>query len=438
MADGSQGRLEWANASGKPVKAPTAAIKQEKERLTEARAELKELQADLSIQPQRLQKLYLQNRDWPFAVWRERYLEQPLLRGFARRLIWLIEREGEQPVAALPDEGGDTLVSITGDPVDLKNAKVKLWHPMDSNIETIEAWRDRLEQLEVTQPFAQAWREVYALTEAELATQTYSNRWAAHILKQQQAMTLARLSGWTVTARMWVDQANDEPWHLYLPEYNLVAEYWAEGAGGDAPETNDSGAYNFVHTDRVTFFQTPDGAVDSAYGPRIGEPLPLDEIPDVIFSEVMRSCDLFTAVASIAADPAWLDRGQEVAHPSQWGGHADQYWHRANTSDLVESGKRRRAMLERIITRLAIAEKLSLTDKYLVVQGTRHTYQIHLGSGACSRSGRHICIVPKSTAKASKVWLPFEGDLTLSVIISKAVLLADDGKITDPVILNQL
>ena len=53
------------------------------------------------------------------------------------------------------------------------------------------------------------WREVYALTDAERTTGTYSNRWAAHLLKQHQAMTLARLNGWRVTHRMWVDAPND-------------------------------------------------------------------------------------------------------------------------------------------------------------------------------------------------------------------------------------
>lgn len=436
--EGSQAHIEWTNASGQIIKAPSKAMREEADLLKQVRADLKELQADLSIQPQRLQKLYLQNRSWPSDDWRERYLEQPLLRGLVRRLIWLVKRDGEDAVAALPDEAGNALVSITGEAVELENATIQLWHPMDSDVETVEAWRDRLEELEITQPFAQAWREVYALTDAERQTETYSNRWAAHILKQQQAMTLARLNGWTVTARMWVDQPNDEPWHLHLPEHNLVAEYWIEGAGGDDPETTESLAYLFVNTDRVTFFHAPEGSVDSAKGPGIGDPVPLNQIPSVVFSEVMRACDLFTAVASIATDEGWLDRGGDAAHPSQWGSDADRYWRETNTAELVASGQRRRAMLERIIPRLAIADRLTLTDKALVVQGTRHTYEIHLGSGACSRSGRHICIVPKNSAARGKVWLPFEGDKTLSIILSKAVLLAADGKITDPVILAQL
>lgn len=437
VAQGGQARIEWANADGQSVKAPTKAMKQEKDLIKQVRAELKELQADLSIQPQRLQRLYLQNRRWSVDQWRERYSEHPLLRGFARRLIWWVEREGHASVAALPDAQGDTLCTLNGEPVALEGALISLWHPLHSDVATIKAWRERLEALAITQPFAQAFREVYALTDAERQSATYTNRWAAHILKQHQAMTLARVNGWTVTARMWVDQPNNEPWHLYMPERNLVAEYWVEGAGGDDPETTESLAYSYINTDRVTFFRAPEGANDSAQGPATGDPLALDQIPPIVFSEVMRTCDLLTAVASIAADDQWLDRGGEAAHPNQWDRDADRYWREANTADLVASGQNRRAMLERIIPRLAIADQLTLDDNSLIVQGTRHTYRIHLGSGACSRDGRHICIVPKTASAKNQVWLPFEGDRTLSIILSKAVMLAADDKITDPVILAQ-
>jgi hypothetical protein len=36
------------------------------------------------------------------------------------------------------------------------------------------------------------------------------------------------------------------------------------------------------------------------------------------------------------------------------------------------------------------------------------------------------------------LFLPFEGDHTLSIILSKAFLLAEDKKITDPTITSQI
>jgi hypothetical protein len=49
--------------------------------------------------------------------------------------------------------------------------------------------------------------------------------------------------------------------------------------------------------------------------------------------------------------------------------------------------------------------------------------------------------VPKqssASANESGVLLPFEGDSTLSIILSKAFLLADDTEIKDPTIVRQI
>ena len=433
-ATGAGATLEWFNAAGKPMKSPSKAMKDEKELFKEVQSAFKELNADLAIQPQRLQQFYLQARSWPHDIWRARYLDHPLMRALVLKLVWWIDRADEQSVAAMPDEAGDSFLDVAGNAVVLDGARLRLWHPMDGDVAAVEAWRDRLDLLRVTQPFAQVWREVYALTDDERANGAYTDRWAAHILKQDEAMTLAWLNGWRVTHRMAVDAPNDEPWHILIPAHNLVADYWVQGAGGDNAQIAGSAAYAYVSTDRVQFHRIAEDAADSAAGPQRSAPVPLTEIPPVVFSEIMRHGDLLTAVASIAADPLWLDAGGDADHPSQW----DQYWRQTNTAALVESGQRRRAMLERIVPRLKIASKLKLDDRYLVVKGARHEYEIHLGSGAVSRGGRHICIVPKPSLETGKIWLPFEGDRTLSIIISKALLLAADNKITDPVILRQL
>jgi hypothetical protein len=53
---------------------------------------------------------------------------------------------------------------------------------------------------------------------------------------------------------------------------------------------------------------------------------------------------------------------------------------------------------------------------------------------------QYLCIVPDSSAvtKGDSVFLPFEGDRTLSIVLSKAMLLADDSKIKDPTITRQI
>lgn len=437
--EGDQVATEWIAGNGSALKSPSTAMKADTEALKAIRNLTKEVKADLSVQIDRLQRIYLEKREWPVQIWYQRYCAHPLVGPLARRVIWWLESADGHSVAVLPSADGQSLHSATGAEVFASaDAKVRLWHPIEANVEDIEAWRDRLEELQLEQPFAQAWREVYILTDAERETGTYSNRWAAHILRQHQTMELARANGWKVTHRLGYDVRNDEPWHRMIAAYGLVADYWVEGCGGEHAEFSPGGAFTYISTDRVQFRKVDAKAKDSARGPQRGDAVPLTELPAIVFSEIMRQGDLFTSVASIGNDPAWLDDGAEAEHPNSWRRQANEYWRSANTTELEASAKRRRAILERTIPRLKIAEKLSLDDRHLCVQGTRHQYRIHLGAGGAFRGERHICIVPKSEPATGKVWLPFEGDRTLSIILSKALLLAGDDKITDPVILAQL
>lgn len=431
--------LEWVGDNGKPLKSPSLAMKADKAAIKEVRNLVKEIKSDLTIQTQRLQRLYLQKRDWSVEDWRARYCQHPLIGTLARRLIWSIARADGSTLAVLPSNDGDTLCTAIGEAYTLESTdRMRLWHPIDASAEEVEAWRDRLEAVQVTQPFPQVWREVYVLTDAERTTETYSNRWAAHILRQHQTMELGRANGWRVTHRLGYDTPNNEPWHRVIADYGLVADYWVSGCGGEHAEYSQGGAYTYITTDRLQFHPIQGDATDSAKGPARGDAMALTEVPSIVFSEIMRHGDLFTSIASIGNDPTWLDDGREAQHPDDWRRHAEAYWHSMNTGDLEVAAQRRRTILERTIPRLKIADKLRLDDRFLHVQGTRGTYKIHLGAGGAFSDKRHMCIVPKTEAKAGKVWLPFEGDRTLSIILSKAMLLAADDKITDPVILAQL
>src|SRR5262249_1705139 len=146
---------------------------------------------------------------------------------------------------------------------------------------------------------------------------------------------------------------------------------------------------------------------------------------------------LFVSVCGIAADPAWRDGG--VRRPDY-----DTYWQRWAFADLSVSAANRRDVLDRLLPRLNIAGRCSLSEKFLVVRGDLRTYKIHLGSGniLMSPNDQYLCIVQGRAAAAKDdpgpVLLPFEGDSVLSLILSKAFLLANDRKITDSTILNQI
>ncbi|MEU8528183.1 MULTISPECIES: DUF4132 domain-containing protein [Streptomyces] len=431
---GTKARLTWTNAKGRQVATVPAEVRRDHaDALKELKASLKDIEKMLTAQSDRLDRQFLARRSWNFWTWRERILDHPLVGTLARRLIWAVG--GETPVLF----DGTDLRTLRGDPVcPTRTATVTLWHPVGRPAEEISACRDRLEQLGVTQPFKQAHREVYPLTDAERATATYSNRFAGHVLRQYQLNALAVQRGWTAKLRLAVDDSYP-PLYRELPEWGLRAEYWVEGVGGDQDgDLTTSYAYDRVATDQVRFHRL-DAEHNWAHagGGRYttaSDPLPLERIPEQVLTEVLRDVDLFVGVAGVGNDPTWQDGGP--------GGRHRDYWERYGFGELSQSAETRRELLARLVPRLAIGERCTVEGRFLHVRGALHTYRIHLGSGnvLIAPHDRYLCIVPKSTAKAAVAAgpLPYEGDGMLAIVLSKAMLLADDTSITDPTILSQL
>jgi hypothetical protein len=350
-----------------------------------------------------------------------------LVGALARYLIWTFSN-GASIRSAIWLNGG--FVDADGKSVPVKDTIVELWHPISDTQANVQAWRQFLVSNRIQQPFKQAHREVYALTDAERTTATFSNRFAAHILRQHQYMSLAKARGWTCRHRMWQDTPNDEPTKITLPAFGLWAEIFIEGAGGDEPEVLDSTAYVYVNTDQVRFHP-------------LGEPgqTPLENVPPLVFSEVMRDCDLFVGVASIGADPNWINRGADAHRPNQWHRETDRYWHESSFGELAESAKLRKELIAEILPSLPIADKCEIHDRFLRVQGKLRAYRIHFNSGniLMEPDDRYLCIVPAGVeSSAEKIYIPFDGDRLLSVILSKAVMLANDTKIKDPTIIRQI
>ncbi|MFF7792115.1 DUF4132 domain-containing protein [Streptomyces sp. NPDC007991] len=434
---GTRAVLGWRNAAGKPVKSVPAAVKRDHpDELKDLKTQVKDIDKMLSAQSERLDRQFLARRSWPYAVWRERYLDHPLVGMLARRLLWTIDGE-----AAGYADG--ELRTLADEPLP-HGTRVELWHPIGHEPAEIVAWRDWLERHGVTQPFKQAHREVYLLTDAERATHTYSNRFAAHVLRQHQFHSLAALRGWRNKLRLCVDDSAP-PATRELPQWGLRAEYWIEGDGEEyGVDTTDSGSYLRLRTDQVRFYpiDAPENSAHCTGGEYTmwlapGEdpvaPLPLGDIPPLVLSEVLRDVDLFVGVSSVGNDPTWQDGGP--------GGRFREYWASYGFGELNQSAETRRLLLERLVPRLAIADRCTLEGRFLHVKGDRHTYKIHLGSGNILRTpnDQYLCIVPKSDPSAPHTgYLPYEGDRVLAVILSKAMLLANDTKITDPTILSQL
>ena len=417
----------WIRTDGAKQAGVPASVKEkfgdELRSLKQAEKEIRQL---LPAQRDRLEQLLLQHKSWSMAEFRSRFLDHPLVGVVARRLIWRFT-DGSRRASGIWHEGRFVTEQHTDVDWLRDDTRVWLWHPLYDDVAVVKAWRDWLEAHEVSQLFKQAHREIYLLTEAERTTGTYSNRFAAHLIRQHQFAMLCHQRGWRYMLQGHWDSANTPT--IALPQWDLRAEFWVEAItdGGNLLESTDSthrGVYVYLSTDQVRFYRTGDAA-----------PIALADVPPLAFSEVMRDVDLFVGVASVGNDPTWTDNGLF--------GRYRESWDRFAFGDLFPSAITRRAVLERIIPRLKIADRCSFADRFLIVRGDLRTYKIHLGSSniLMEPDNHYLCVVPgqgSGTKPLGRVFLPFEGDTMLSIIISKALLLADDRSITDPIILSQI
>ena len=414
--------LTFADAKGKSRASVPADLKaSHADDVKAVEQSCKDLAKMLPALRDRLERLPMNRRELPLLAWRTRYIDHPVVATLARRLIWEFVDGADHAVAGVWLNG--KLVNADGKPLaklDEETTRVRLWHPVGCAPDDVLAWRTFLSRHEITQPFKQAHREVYLLTDAERTTRTYSNRFAAHVLRQHQFAALCTQRGWKYRLMGSWDGGGDAVPTLELPRWNLRVEYWLSGGEGGTP---GSGVAQFVLTDQVRFYDAASGTL-----------LQLDAVPPLAFSEVMRDVDLFVGVASAGNDPNWSPAGNRVGN----------YWQSYTFGELSATAETRREVLAQLLPRLKIADRASLSDKFLVVRGDLRSYKIHLGSGniLMTPNDQYLCIVPDSSNargwSAGDVLLPFEGDQMLSIILSKAFLLAGDAKITDPTIITQI
>lgn len=415
--------LTWITEEGKEQRSIPQEVKTGfAEKLKEIKTLRKALNKETSAQRNRIEQFYQDQRIFSPSAFAKTFHGHPLLRWFSRKLIWSVWTADPEVTTSIRFVN-NTWQNVTGDTFELTDEHyVRLWHPAENSAKEVHTWRNHCYEHELVQPFKQAFREVYILTPAEETTGIYSNRFAGHILDQALMSGLCRARSWQKDMLGPWDGGYSSSARLTLPAFGLRAEYFLELADAD---TTYIGRY--VASDQVRF-------VEEGRRRQI-EAKALVDVPTVAFSEVMRDCDLFVAMASVANDPNWADRGDRTD------AHLD-YWHNTSFGELSITAATRREVLEKLLPRLKIRKVTTLTEKFLVVKGTRRTYKIHLGSGniLMEPNDQYLCIVAAPPARSSinKLYIPFAGDDKLSLILSKAFLLAADDKIDDPTILRQL
>ena len=416
--------VNWFKPDGTPQKAIPAFVKEKyAAKLKRIKDTIKQIDLSTGAQRDRMDRMLKSNRTLTTQSFHEFYLQHGLMSWITKKIVWVIQTADEKTSAYYHNGNwinnkGD--ICFTQLPAD---AVISLWHPVFETVEAVKAWRECMLDKKITQPVKQVFREVYILTDAEINTRTYSNRMAAHILKQHQFNSLAKSRGWKYSLLGAFDNGVEHGIaEIYLSDYNLKAEYWINEVNAD-DAMNDTGIWLYVATDQVRFINTLTSQV-----------LELIEVPRLALSEVMRDVDLFVGVASVGNDPNWRDGGGLPAYRD--------YWQSYSFGDLTEVAKTRKEILEKLLPRLKISTVATIRDKFVVVTGKLRTYKIHIGSTniLMEPNDQYLCIVQDRGKKdiPDNTFIPFEGDSGLSVILSKAILLADDDQITDDTITRQI
>ncbi len=283
---------------------------------------------------------------------------------------------------------GNSLVDFAGKKSKVKpEDRVKVAHPFA--LYSDGHWADYQRYLfdrQLVQPFKQVFRELYVKTgeEAEMA---HSLRYAGNQI--QPAKTVACLK-----ARRWVADVEDGLQKVYYRE-NIVAQIYAMADWFSPADIEAPTLEWVVFSDRKT-----------------GREIVIKDVPDVIFSEVMRDVDLAVSVAHAGGvDP-------ETSH---------------STIEM------RAALLEFTLPLFKLTN-VEIKGSHAHIKGKLAEYTLHLGSGVVHKAGgAMIPILPVHSQHRGKLFLPFaDDDPKTAEILSKALLLAEDNKIKDPMILEQI
>jgi len=288
------------------------------------------------------------------------------------------------------EASGDSLVLTAWDGSAVKipsGSQLCIAHPL--HLYRAGAWHEYQKYLfdhEIRQPFKQVFRELYVKLEEE-KNQTSSRMFAGNQIQPQK--TVGCLKG-----RRWVADYEEGLQKIYYKE-NIVARIYAL-ADWFSPSDIEAPTLEWVEfSDRKTF-----------------QALTIDQVPDLIYSEVMRDVDLAVSVAHAGGvDP-------ETSH---------------STIEM------RRAIVEFNLPLFGL-KNVTLTDSHALIRGTRAVYNVHLGSGVVHQEGGAMLnILPVHSQKRGKLFLPFvDEDPKTAEIMSKIVLLAEDKKLKDPFILDQI
>lgn len=176
---------------------PKVGAKDDAEKATEASARFKRLKKDVKavaqMQITRLENVMCEGRTWTQDDFQSFLVDHPLLIHVVRRLIWGV-LDGDEVKATFRVAEDNTFADADDETVTLPSGRVGLMHVLQLSEIVAGKWGDFLSDYEVLQPFDQIARTTYALTPAELKTNTI-DRVDAHVVPTSDVLKLTKL-GW--------------------------------------------------------------------------------------------------------------------------------------------------------------------------------------------------------------------------------------------------
>jgi hypothetical protein len=420
----------WRSADGKPLKSAPSQIKKAfPNEVKSVSAFARELEQVYLAQRYRLESSFAEIRTIALAHWRRHFIDHPVLGFLGRRLIWVFSNEHGWERSGLYSNG--EVRDPHGAVIDPASAtKVRLWHPLSSERSELQQWRERVFTAAIRQPFRQAFREFYQVTADERQTTTYSNRFAGILMRQHQFSALCRARGWNYRLMgVGFDGFNVPtkilaPWNMHVEFYvDLPPDRDAAPVGPALDQQSASGINLFLSADQVRFY-------------RNRREVAVDDVPAIVYSEVMRDVDLFTTVSAAGEDLSWSDQGERgtgVLAPT------------LDLAGLTAIVELRLDMLSRILPLTPIASRCTIQPGWLEVRGALGTYRIQVPWGGVVRvtdSGLfQRLIIPRQlleTVAMDFSALPIDLDSRTETILRKACVLANDGHIDSPDLIRQL
>ena len=419
----------WRNADDKFVKSVPSHIKKAfAKEVKSVSALAKELEQAYYAQSYRLESSFVNLRSISPAHWRQFQIDHPLLGFLGRRLIWVFSNEQGWEQSGLYCEG--QFCGPSGDAVDFTSAtKVRLWHPLSTEASEVQQWRERIFTSAVRQPFRQAFREFYQITDDERQTKMHSNRFTGILMRQHQFSSLCRARGWKYRLMGAEFDGFNVPTKL-LAAWKMHAEFYVDLPSDRKPSLLESalgeksgfGINLFLGSDQVRFY-------------RDRREIAIEEVPAIVYSEIMRDVDLFASVSAVGQDESWSDQGDRgigvVAS-------------RTDINELSAMLALRIEILSRVLPLTPIAEHCKIEKNWLVVRGQLGIYRIETLWGGVVRvtdSGvRQLKIPQKLLADVSVDFSAFPIDLDhrTEMILRKAYVLANDWEIGSPDVIRQL